>query len=169
MIDPASLHPLGTLGKPIGYKGALYLHSDYDIEAGTFIFLIMDGLPVPYLVTEVKVKGADLAITLKGIDDDKAAAALNKKEVYSDEKPETEDDGIVYLSDLAGYRLMNGDTELGTIARMDDSTENVLLYVSTGGDKEIIIPAAEDLMTALDAENKILTMDLPEGLINLND
>lgn len=171
MIDPATLHRLGTFGKPVGYKGDLCLHTDYDIEPGSFIFLMMDGLPVPYRVTAVRPKGEDLVLSLKGIDDNLAAAKFNGKQVFSEEAPGDENsEGIVYLADLAGYRLFNGDSELGEIVFVDDSTENVLLFVKpAGADNEIIIPAAEEFMAGVDPENKILTMELPEELINLNN
>lgn len=170
MIDRESLHRIGTFGKPVGYKGAVCLHSDCDIETDTFVFLMMDGLPVPFRIREVRPKGEDFVVFIKGITDDKAASALYGKDAFSDAPAADEDnDGIVYLSDLGGYRLFNGDNELGNISFVDDSTENVLLYVKAGNGKEIIIPAADDFMVEVDPQNKILTMDLPEGLINLND
>lgn len=170
MIDRESLHRIGTFGKPVGYKGAVCLHTDCDIEPDTFVFLMMDGLPVPFRITEVRPKGEDLVVGIKGISDDRAASALNGKDVFSDTPAQDdENDGVVYLSDLGGYRLFNTDRELGLISYVDDSTENVLLYVKADNGKEIIIPAADDFMVEVDPQNKILTMDLPEGLINLND
>lgn len=169
MIDSASLRSAGIFGKPVGYKGSICLHTDEDIVTDSFIFLMPDGLPVPYRVTDVRIKGEDLVVTLKGIDGEKAAANFTGKEVYTDAPPAESDDDTIYLSDLKGFRLHNTGNELGTITYVDDSTENVLFFVETPDGKEIIVPAAEELMTDIDTKNRILTMDLPEELINLNN
>ena len=169
MIDREALRKIGTFGKPVGYKGAVCLHTDYDIKPDSFVFMMMDGLPVPFRITETRPKGEDLVVGIKGISDDKAASVLNGKDAFSDTPAENHDDGIIYLSDLGGFRIFNDDNERGLISCVDDSTENVLLYVKTDSGNEIIIPAADDFIVGVDPQNKILTMDLPEGLINLKD
>ncbi len=67
---------------------------------------------------------------------------------------------------LLGYTVVNQHGEvLGLIDEVDDSTLNTLFIVKDR-DKELLIPATEDFIAAIDEEKKIIEMYLPEGLID---
>ena len=51
---------------------------------------------------------------------------------------------------------------------INDLTENVLFIVEHEG-KEIMIPAADDLILDIDDENETILMDLPQGLVNIDE
>ena len=55
---------------------------------------------------------------------------------------------------------------LGTISAVDESTPNVLFLVRDG-DRERIIPANEEWITAVDRDKCILNYKLPQGLVDL--
>ena len=55
---------------------------------------------------------------------------------------------------------------LGKITDVDESTINVLLSVDHEGE-ELLIPAAEELITDADHEARTLTVSLPDGLLEL--
>ena len=80
--------------------------------------------------------------------------------------------GGFYLSDLIGYNLeVKNLGVIGKISDFDDSTENYLLIVdSTENEgKKIFIPLAQEFITGIDDIARKLEMDLPEGLIELNN
>ncbi|EFA91877.1 hypothetical protein HMPREF0650_2050 [Hoylesella buccalis ATCC 35310] len=54
---------------------------------------------------------------------------------------------------------------IGTIESVDDSTENVLFEL----EGDTLIPANEDLIQQIDAQNKEITIQLPDGLLDLSD
>ena len=55
---------------------------------------------------------------------------------------------------------------LGKITDVDDSTINVLLQIDYNG-KNILLPAAEELVKEVDYEQKKMFVSLPEGLLAL--
>ena len=56
---------------------------------------------------------------------------------------------------------------VGTINSVDDTTENVLLEVTSPTGKDLLIPAAPALIHDIDEEQRVIIMDLPEGLLSL--
>jgi 16S rRNA processing protein RimM len=56
----------------------------------------------------------------------------------------------------------NGN-KIGRIASVDDTTINILFELENGS----LIPASEDLITAIDQQARTITMHLPEGLLDL--
>ncbi len=59
--------------------------------------------------------------------------------------------------------------EIGTITDIDESTINTLFLLKRKeNDNEIIIPASDDFITDIDSEKKILYVDLPSGLVDID-
>jgi len=66
-----------------------------------------------------------------------------------------------------GFKIEDEDGNLiGDIEYVNDSTENVLFSVNHLK-KEILIPAQEDLILGIDHQERIITMQLPDGLLEL--
>ena len=79
-----------------------------------------------------------------------------------------DDSNGFYLSDLIGYKLVADNGEyLGEIESFDDSTENWLLIVKNKN-ATIYIPIADEFIVDIDNKDLVLTMSLPDGLIDLN-
>ncbi len=79
-------------------------------------------------------------------------------------------EGEIYIAELAGATLIDsaGAVSLGTITDVDrDTTEGVLLVVEAG-DRELLVPFVQGYRPRWDAEARTLTMDLPEGLLDLD-
>ncbi len=172
MIDPASLFCLGNFGKPVGYKGMISLSYPYNLELqpGMFIFVKEDGLPVPWRVNQVKQKGDGYTIAFRGIESSEDVKCFTGAQAFvpTEYLPDTDDDECLTYDQLIGLRLFDGKQELGTVADVDDTTENVVLDVETADGRHILVPAADDFIDDIDLEQNIITMTLPEGLIDLN-
>lgn len=79
---------------------------------------------------------------------------------------EDDADGI-YAEDLVGYGIQDtGGKYIGRISSVDVSTENVLLDVSSG-EKQFLLPLADELIADIDEERRLITMSIPEGLTDL--
>jgi 16S rRNA processing protein RimM len=66
-------------------------------------------------------------------------------------------------AELVGYSLADSSDGkiVGQIAFVDDATENTLFELSDG----TLLPAAEELIVEIDAERRVISMIIPEGLI----
>ena len=64
-----------------------------------------------------------------------------------------------------GFSIVDDKTgkQVGTIASIDDSTVNILFELEDGR----LIPASEELITDIDKDKKTITIDLPEGILEL--
>ena len=162
---------IGVFGKPHGIKGEIAAMPDdgRDVEAGSFVFAEIDGIPVPFRVEGVRTKGAGLLLTLKGIDTEAQAALLASKTILveSDKSdmsdPSDDDSEGFFLDDLVGFTIVAGGEEVGLIDDVDFSTENALFIVDRKGE-EVLVPAAPELIDAIDAETRTVEMTLPTGL-----
>jgi len=72
----------------------------------------------------------------------------------------------VYVSDLAGCTVIAGGREIGRIEDVHFSSGDAPLLV-VKGEKEYLIPFAEEFVEKLELEKKRLMMKLPEGLLEL--
>lgn len=177
MITPDTLTSIGAFFKPHGIKGELSATLDYDIDPSELrcIVLEIDGIFVPFFIESSRPKGAaSWLVKLDGVDSEKSAAAFSNHEIYAvtAELPEgmvEEDEDGLYLYDLEGYNLKEGDSLIGTIDGVDDSTANILLIVKTPAGGTVYVPFAEEFLTDIDKDNHTITMTLPEGLIDLNN
>ena len=176
MILSNELTAIGILIKPHGIKGEITMRIDCDIDVESLqcIVLNMDGIYVPFFINSLRPRSSEsVLITVSGIDTETKAQELCGKDVFALKADlqhlftEDDSDGF-YLSDLVGFSLKTDDNHiLGVIEDYDDSTENWLLIVKNA-QSTIYIPIVEEFIVDIDYNQRILTMNLPEGLVDLN-
>ena len=71
------------------------------------------------------------------------------------------------LTGCAIVEADDGDSPIGILKYVDDATENVLFCVETPDGSELLLPAADEFILAIDAENRKIRASLPEGLLDL--
>ena len=100
-----------------------------------------------------------------GIDTQERARELTGCDVYFPRELADSGDGSLSWSALAGFDIINAQSgkSVGRIASVDDSTLNTLFELEDGR----LIPASEDLITSFDKDNRTITIDLPEGILEL--
>ena len=176
MIREEDLQCVGKLLKPHGICGEItaLLSMDVDLSELSCIFLKLDGIFVPFFLNGVRPKSSETdLLTIDGIDNEVQAAGLCPNDIYAlaEELPadgEMAGEGM-YASDLKDFRIFNNGEIIGKIIGIDDTTENYLFIVETPSGDSLLIPVADEYIAGLDPENKSLFMELPEGLIGIND
>jgi 16S rRNA processing protein RimM len=81
------------------------------------------------------------------------------------------EEGAIYIADLIGCALIDSRTaaSVGEIVDVDrESTTTPLLVIQTVAKEEALVPFARAFNPTFDAATKRLTMELPEGLLELN-
>ena len=81
------------------------------------------------------------------------------------------EDGAIYIADLIDCTLIDSRTaaEAGKIIDVDrESSATPLLVIQTATKEEALVPFAKAFHPTFDAATKRLTMELPEGLLELN-
>ena len=178
MIVREELIAIGHYNKPHGVAGEISATVDVDIDvlqALSCLVSEVDGIYVPFFVNACRPKTAEtVLLTIDGIDNERDAARLVNRDIYAlkkefrQESEDTDADGYP-LDYFIGFELRDADgTSLGEISDVDEQTENAIFIVDRGG-AELMVPATDDLIVEFDLDKKIMVMDVPEGLVDLND
>lgn len=176
MITKEEIVEIGKFQKTHALQGELNALLDVQedfLADGNALVMNVDGIYVPFYAESVRTKGAEsFLVKLKGIDSADAAQQFVNKEVYGLRKDLLnyfDDFEEEFENDMKGYLLIDESLgTIGTIADIDDSTENVLFVVETPTGKNILIPATDAYLVDVDDDNRIIKTNLPEGLVDLN-
>ncbi len=162
---------VGTVIKTHGVKGemAVALDADPALEPGDAVIMEIDGLDVPFFVSSVRGRGADsILLMFDGVESETDALQFvgHTVFVYTDEDSE-EDDGDMTAGDLVGYDLWDNDVCVGRIDDIMEVGPGCWYFVVGGQAQERLVPVADDLICGIDAQQRKVVMDLPEGLLDL--
>lgn len=173
MIKKEDVFKIGQFAKPHGIKGEISLVTNSDVfdeSDDPYIICEIDGILVPFFIEEYRYK-TDTVVLLKleNVDSEQAAREFVNRDVYYslDEVDDSDLVGDMTWDSFIGYRVSDREAgELGSITDVDETTANVLLRIDSEG-KELLLPAAEELIVSVDHENKQMVVALPEGLLDL--
>ena len=175
MITENEVFKIGKFIKPHGIKGEIAMAFENDVFDRVdcpYLVCRIDGIFVPFFVDEYRFKGKETAlITFDGVSDETQAQRFSGLDVFFPRKyyedNEAEDSDIEYSWNFfLGFSVTDLHAGiLGIITDIDDKTINTLFLIK-GDDKEYIIPATEDFIVEIDAKKKILTLQLPQGLLD---
>ncbi|MEE8398861.1 MAG: ribosome maturation factor RimM [Desulfobacterales bacterium] len=162
--------PVGKIVGSHGLKGALKVHPYAEsvsvLEPGERICLKHEGgSPVFYAIQWVKPHRQVFRLSLEGVTSLDHAKALVGTTLLIDERllPELAE-GTFYWSDLIGLSVFTVDDRfLGHVESIIPTAGNDV-YVVKDDDQEILIPALESVVQAIDVEKKVMRVALPEGL-----
>ena len=143
-----------------------------DINLNEPVFIVFDGLPVPFFIESFSKRGNTKALVhLTDVCSMEDVEEIAGKAVYisSDSIPEMtlEEDGYAAL---VGWMVLtpteddDGLIEVGEIADFMDIPNNPCLAVETVNG-EVILPLHEDFILSLDPEYQEIIMQIPAGLI----
>lgn len=171
---PADLIIVGKIIKPHGYQGQfkalLYTSAEIFSEKEP-LFIEIDKKAVPFFISYVHYTGDENAII--GVEEWQTKEEVLPYNGLSILAPavelEGEDDNLA-LKKYIGFSVYDSDAELATgrIKEFDLSGPQPLMVVENKDNKEILIPWENNLLISEDRENKLLIMDLPDGLDELD-
>lgn len=168
---------IGYINKPHGIKGELkvvvedkFVDSFFDADV---VFSDIAGSKAPYFIESIRDAGF-LLMTLEDFKTKEEVALLSKKNLYmrrsdinlTDEEIE-DDDKLVYEY-LQGYTMYDTTTEVevGTIHAILPFPQQEMAEIIVE-DKQKYIPIQPVWIVEIDNENKVIKMELPEGILDL--
>ena len=167
MIRKEDVYRIGKLGH--GVRGEIsFLFDDdvFDRVDADYLILSIDDILVPFFIEEYRFKtDSNALMKFEGIDTQDRARELTGCEVYFPHELADSDEDTISWAAIVGFDITDADSSrtIGRIAAVDDSTINILFELEDGR----LIPASEDLITAIDQQARTITMRLPDGLLNL--
>ncbi|SDB64719.1 16S rRNA processing protein RimM [Flavobacteriaceae bacterium MAR_2010_188] len=164
---------LGKIVKKYSFKGELLAKLDTDepelYDQLESILIDVRGKLLPFFVERSQLHKSDLLrLKLEDVETEADADALIKAELYLPLTflPKLEGDKF-YFHEVIGFTVVDKSFgEVGIIIGVNDTTAQALFEIDREG-TEILVPLNDHFIQKLDRKNKILNIDVPEGLIEL--
>ncbi|MBQ8672990.1 MAG: 16S rRNA processing protein RimM [Bacteroides sp.] len=174
MIRKEEVYRIGLFNKPHGIHGELqftFTDDVFDRVGAEYIVCPMDGILVPFFIEEYRFRSDNTALMkLEGVDNAERARMFTNTEVYFPLKlAEQDEDAELTWQYFIGFRVEESrHGPLGSITDVDTTTINTLFIVEHDGE-ELLIPAQEEFITGIDKERRLITMQLPDGLLGIDE
>lgn len=174
MIRKEEVYRIGLFNKPHGIHGELqftFTDDVFDRVEAEYIVCPMDGILVPFFIEEYRFRSDNTALMkLEGVDNAERARMFTNTEVYFPLKlAEQDEDAELTWQYFIGFQVEESwHGPLGSITDVDTTTINTLFVVEHDGE-ELLIPAQEEFITGIDKERRLITMQLPDGLLGIDE
>lgn len=164
---------VGKIVKKYSFKGELLVKLDTDepeiYEHMESVFVELRNNLVPFFIESSQLHKSELLrIKFEDVDSEQDADSLLKCDLYLPLEflPKLEDDKF-YFHEIIGFTVedINFGT-VGIVKSINDSTAQALFEIDRDG-IEILIPMNDAFIKNVDKKKKIITVDTPEGLIEL--
>ncbi len=165
---------LGKIVRKYSFKGELVIKLDTD-EPDLYanldaVFIDLGKNFIPFFISSSLLqKGNQLRVQFEEVQSEEDADALLKRDVYLPLAflPKLTGNKF-YFHEVIGFVLKDVNFGVvGKIIAINDATAQALFVVEVNG-KEILIPMIDDFIKKVDRKNKIILVDTPPGLIEMN-
>ena len=180
MINSEQLIEIGRITKLHGLKGEMVVSvfdSVFsDVERCPYLVCQIDGIYVPFFIDHYRMRSeSSMLLQFDDVTTQAQAEPFCGQTLYFDRRCFTPAEAEAYDAEsdeemgYIGYQIIDRTLgPLGEITAIDDQTANVLFIVDHLGD-ELMIPAADDLVLEIDDSAQTILMDLPPGLVNIDE
>lgn len=165
---------LGYISKTQGFKGGVIAFFDVDNHSAyqklDRILIDLNGSLTPFFIETLNLKDKGFVhLKLEGVDNHERSKAISNQDIYLPltDLPKLPTDEY-YLHDLVAMEVQ--DKTLGAVGNVDkilDFSRNPLMQITRDGN-EILIPISDQFIVKVDKVAKVIHVDLPEGLIEIN-
>jgi len=133
------------------------------------MFVDLRGSLVPFFIESAQFHKSELLrVKFEEVDTEEDADSILKCDVYLPLEflPKLEDDKF-YFHEVIGYTIEDVNFgKVGIIKSINDASSQALFEIDRDG-VEILIPLNDDIIKKVDKKKKLITVETPEGLINL--
>jgi 16S rRNA processing protein RimM len=173
VFNSEKYYQFGKILRSHGVKGGIVLEvdldvSDEDIKKLELVFVLIDNLPVPFFIEEIKTYTKNrFIVKFQDIDDIDLAEELCVSNIVIEKSQIPEYEHELSFEDLIGYSAFDEKNNLGIIDEYFDINMNPTFKIVNEEQQEIIIPANLDFIIEVDEEKKIVLFNIPDGLLDL--
>jgi len=163
---------IGTIVSKHGYKGFIKISvSSFNFDQLPdikHIFIDINNCFIPFMVDEIKSFSDNLLILkLVEVNTEKEAEDIIFKNVFIDSKSYKPIEGkSFFYNELVSYSVYSKSKKVGIIDSINSELPQPVFEVLIKSNK-VMIPIHEDLIEKIDKKNKIIHIDIPEGLIEI--
>lgn len=172
-MKQADCYHLGYVAKLHGFKGEVSLFLDVtdptEYASLDSVYIDINGQLTPFFVEYIQLKPKSFAtVKFEGVNSENDAKNLVRKNLYLPLTDLPELSGTqFYDHEVVGFQVTDVNFgPVGILQTIIDLPVNPLIQVDNNG-KEVLIPFVQGLVQKVDRENKVLTIQAPEGLIDI--
>jgi 16S rRNA processing protein RimM len=164
---------LGKVVSKFSFKGEVLVKLDTDAPSLyknlESVYIAVSNNLVPFFITKCSLHKSELLrIKLEDIDSEEDADSLMKAELYLPLSflPKLKGNQF-YFHEVIDFKVVDANFgEVGRITGVNDTTSQALFEINRNG-TQVLIPIIDNFIIEVDRENKLITVDVPEGLIEL--
>jgi len=172
-MDKKDCFFVGKIVKKYSFKGELLIKLDTDepeiYEDMESVFVELRNNLVPFFIESSQLHKSELLrIKFEDVDTEMDADSLLKCDLYLPLEflPKLEDDKF-YFHEIIGFTVEDVNFgKVGIVKSINDSTAQALFEIDRDG-VEILIPMNDAFIKNVDKKKKVITVETPEGLIDL--
>lgn len=178
LTQPSRFTAIARIVRPQGRRGEVLaeLLTDFPekFSERRQLWLGFEGKPEPRecLLENHWLHKGRVVLKFAGIDSISSAEALSGMLVQIPTESRSQLElGAAYVSDLIGSTLfdVSQNRNIGTIRDAQQGAGTAPLLIVDSAGKELEIPFAEEFIVRFNASKKLLEMNLPKGLLEVND
>ena len=163
---------IGTVVSKHGYKGDIKISlSSNNLDTFPdlkYLFIDLDGCFIPFKIDNVRSFSKNvLIVKLKEISSEDEVNEVINKNIYIDsaEMASNIDSGFFY-NDLINFEVITDSKKIGRIENINSKLPQPVFEIIYDS-RKVLIPIHEDLIKKIDKENKIIYLDIPNGLLEI--
>ena len=165
----------GKVGKPKGFRGEVNIIIDKNTPISpknlNEIYILIGKNLVSYPLSYFKISPKGNAIgKFEGMTSDVDVNRIKNFSIYlSKEILPVLKDNQFYLHELVGCVVIDKTFgKVGVINEVNNQTGQTILFVETQNN-EVVIPFVDDFIVDINTSKKEVNLDLPNGIIDLNE
>jgi 16S rRNA processing protein RimM len=165
---------VGRVARVHGLRGQVVVNPETDFPESRFgpgrvVYRARDGAAEPLRVASLRLHRGRPIVGFEGIDSIDQAEGLAGLELRVPlESLEALPPNAFWFHDLIGCRVeTRSGLLLGSVGRVEGDGGASRLVVATGGG-DVLVPLAADICVAVDVGRKLIVIEPPEGLLELN-
>ncbi len=164
---------LGKIVSKYSYKGEVLVKLDTDdpeiYKSMESVFVSLGNNLIPFFISQCRLHKSDLLrIRFEEVADESDADRIMGSELYLPLEFLPKLKGTkFYYHEIIGYAVRDsifGD--IGVITGVNDTSAQALLEIKNG-DRQLLIPVSDEIITALDRKARIMDVTTPDGLVAL--
>ena len=163
---------IGTVVSKHGYKGDIKISvSSNNLDTFPdlkYLFIDLYGCFIPFKIDNVRSFSKNvLIVKLKEIRSEDEVNEVIHKNIYVDSaEMESNIDSGFFYNDLINFEVITDSKKIGRIENINSKLPQPVFEIIYDS-RKVLIPIHEDLIKKIDKENKIIYLDIPNGLLEI--
>lgn len=171
MDDLSAYYKIGFILRPHGLKGevtvSLEREQAEDLSETQSVFIEKNRRLVPYFIESFSLKGDKAFIKFEDVNTPEEAGNIARHALYRPKSSRPDAGKNQFYSDeVIGFEVQDARTgPLGNVMEVLQGPNRLLSL--RFNDKEVLIPVNGPFIKRVDKEKRIITVDLPEGFLDI--